>query len=77
MMPHVDYTGKPTIVNECSLKLTGVNCVKKIITDLAVFEVSEHGLNLLEIAKDTTVDEVKKKTAASFSISKNLKKINI
>lgn len=77
LMPHLDYKGKPTIVNECSLKLTGVNCVKKIITDLAVFEVNEHGLNLVEIAKDTTVDDIKRKTAAGFSISKNLKKINI
>jgi 3-oxoacid CoA-transferase len=59
---------------ECTFPLTGPRCVWKIITDLAVFDVSPiEGLTLKEIADGVTVDEVTSKTAAPFKVADDLK----
>lgn len=58
--------------------MTGKQCVSRIITDLAVFDVSfTSGLTLIEIAKGVTVDELKSKTGAAFAVSDSLKEIEI
>jgi 3-oxoacid CoA-transferase subunit B len=54
--------GSYKIVNECSLPYTGRGVVHRIITDLAVLDVTEHGLKLVELAPDVTEDEVREKT---------------
>ncbi|WWC94963.1 hypothetical protein V866_001815 [Kwoniella sp. B9012] len=74
---HVDKHGKPKVLESCSLPLTGVAVVSRIITDLAVFDVDRTnsnggGLTLIEIAEGVTVEEVKEKTGASFKIAKHL-----
>lgn len=61
--------GEPKIVRECSLPLTGAEVVNMIVTDLCVFEVHERGLVLVDIAPDTTLDDVKDHTAADFTIA--------
>jgi 3-oxoacid CoA-transferase len=59
---------------ECTFPLTGKNCVSRIITELAVFDVDfTDGLTLIETADDITVEEVQAKTEAPFRVSPDLK----
>lgn len=71
---HLCKDGSSKIVKQCSLPLTGARCVSTIITDLCVFQVDrEKGtLTLTELAPGVTVDEVKSKTAAPFSVADNI-----
>ena len=58
--------GEAKILKACTLPLTGKGVVSKIITDLAIFEVTQDGLTLVECAPDVTVEEVRQKTDAEF-----------
>lgn len=72
-MEHTDKKGRPKIVKKCEFPLTGKQCVSRIITDLAVFDVDfTHGLTLIEIADGVTVEEIKAKTEAPFAVSPDL-----
>jgi 3-oxoacid CoA-transferase subunit B len=67
-MMHTNPKGESKLLPECSLPLTGVRCVKKIVSDLAVLEVTDHGFRLLERAPGVTVEEIKSKTAGKLII---------
>lgn len=72
-MEHTNKKGESKILPKCTLPLTGKRVVNLIITELAVFEVTNEGLVLIEKWQDTSVDEIVAKTAAPFKVSPNLK----
>ena len=73
-MEHCLKNGKPKILKECSLPLTGARAVSTIVTELAVFSVDRAagGLELTDIAQGVTVDEVKSKTGCEFKVREGL-----
>ncbi|MDO5535047.1 MAG: CoA transferase subunit B [Propionibacteriaceae bacterium] len=68
MTDHVDKHGQPKIVEECSLPLTGVGVVDRIVTDLAVFDVVDGALVLRQLAPDVTEHDVRSKTEPAFTV---------
>ena len=67
-MMHTNPKGESKLLSHCTLPLTGVRCVKKIVTDLAVVDVTDKGFKLLERAPGVTVDEVKSKTEGTLIV---------
>jgi 3-oxoacid CoA-transferase subunit B len=67
-MQHTDREGNSKLLKKCTLPLTGVNCVKKIVTDLAVIQVTPAGFKLLERAPGVSVEEIKKATEGTLLI---------
>ena len=67
-MMHTNPTGESKLLRVCSLPLTGVKCVKKIVTDLAVLEVVTGGFKLLEKAPGVSIAEIRAKTAGALIV---------
>ena len=70
---HVSKDGTPKIVDVCNLPLTGKGVVKRIISDLAVFDVTADGLLLTQMARGVTLEELTEKTGAGFAVADSLK----
>ncbi|MDR6437773.1 3-oxoacid CoA-transferase subunit B [Paenarthrobacter nicotinovorans] len=66
---HNAKDGSAKIVTECTLPLTGLKCVDRIITDLAVFDIEEARLLLTRLAPGVTVEEIRSKTDAEFAVA--------
>ena len=74
-MQHTNPKGESKLLPACSLPLTGVNCVKKIVTDLAVMDIVPEGFLLLERAPGVSVEEIKSKTAGRLVIPAEVKEM--
>ncbi len=61
-MQHTNKAGESKLLRACTLPITGLKCVKKVVTELGVFEIASRGFELREIAPGVTIDEVKQKT---------------
>lgn len=68
-MSHASKDGESKILKECTLPLTGVQCVKKVVTDLAVMELIDGKFHLLERALGVSVEEIQKLTAADLVVN--------
>ena len=68
VMEHAAKDGTPKILPACDLPLTGSRCINLIITDLAVFEVRDNGLALIELAPEVTLETVAAKTTARYTV---------
>ena len=71
-MQHVNKAGESKLLPKCDLPINGVACVKKVVTELGMFEITPEGFKLVEIAPDVTVEEVKAKTLGRLVIADNL-----
>ncbi len=67
-MMHSDKNGNSKLLKKCTLPLTGVQCIKKIVTDLAVLEVTENGFKLLERAPNVSVAQIQQATEGNLVI---------
>jgi 3-oxoacid CoA-transferase subunit B len=65
-MQHCDKAGNSKLLPHCTLPLTGVGCVKKVVSDLGVFDIHDGAFHLIELAPDVTLDEVRAKTAGKL-----------
>lgn len=74
-MAHANKEGESKILRQCTLPLTGVNCVQKIVTDLAVLEVKNGAFHLLERAPGVSVEEIQTKTQGNLVIPANVPEI--
>jgi 3-oxoacid CoA-transferase subunit B len=72
VMEHVAKDGSAKLVQECTLPLTGRRCVDRVITDLAVFDVTADGFVLVELAPGVTVEQVTDATGAPFSVAESV-----
>lgn len=76
-MQHTDREGNSKILKKCTLPLTGVKCVKKIVTNLAVLEVTETAFKLLERAPGVSVEKIKKATEGTLIIEGDIPEMSI
>jgi 3-oxoacid CoA-transferase subunit B len=76
-MMHVNKAGESKILKKCSLPLTGVGCVKKVVTELAVLEVTPKGFKLLERAPGVSVEEIIKATEANLIIEGEIPEMSV
>src|SRR6187431_488950 len=76
-MMHTNPKGESKLLPTCLLPLTGVACVKKIVTELAVLEITPEGFNLLERAPGVSVDEIRSKTAGKLIIEGDIPEMKI
>ena len=78
VMAHTNKEGESKVLKECTLPLTGKACIDLVITDHCVFEVERgKGLRLIELAEGMTLEEVKAKTEAKFTVAENLSTVAV
>lgn len=76
-MQHTNPKGESKLLPKCTLPLTGLACVKKVVTDLAVLDITPDGFLLKETAPGVSIEEVKSKTLGRLIIDDNVKEMKI
>lgn len=76
-MMHTNKAGESKLLKKCTLPLTGVGCVKKVVTNLAVLELVPGGFKLLERAPGVSVEEIKKATEGNLIIEGEIPEMNL
>ena len=76
-MTHTNRKGMSKLLKKCTLPITGINCVKKIVTDLAVINITKKGFELLERAPGVTVDEIINSTDAELIINGEIAEMSL
>ncbi len=72
-MQHVDKTGNSKLLSECTLPLTGINCIEKVVTDRALLEIKDGKFIIKEVAPGFTAEDIKEITAGPVEISDHVK----
>lgn len=76
-MMHTNKRGESKLLSQCTLPITGVNCVKKIVTNLAVLDVTENGFLLQERAPGVSIEEIKQATAGKLIVPESVPEMEI
>ena len=76
-MTHTNRKGQSKLIRRCSLPITGVACVKKIVTDLAVLQITEQGFKLIERAPGVSTEEIISKTEANIIVPNEVPEMEI
>ncbi|MBD3749134.1 MAG: CoA transferase subunit B [Sphingobacteriales bacterium] len=76
-MQQVNKHGESKLLKSCTLPLTGVNCVKKIVTELGVYEVKDGAFHLLERAPGVSLEDIKKATEGKLVINSDVKEMEL
>ena len=74
-MMHSNPKGESKLLSKCTLPLTGMKCVKKIVSDLAVLDITDGGFRLLERAPGVSIEEIKSKTAGKLIVEGEIPEI--
>lgn len=74
-MMHTDKEGNSKLLKQCSLPITGLKCVKRVVTDLGFFEITENGFLLKEYAPGVTIEDIKAKTEGRLEIAEDVKEM--
>jgi len=76
-MQHTNKAGESKLLKSCTLPITGLKCVKKVVTELGVFEITQRGFELKEIAPDVTIDEIRAKTEGRLVVEGEIPMITL
>jgi len=76
-MQHVNKAGESKLLAKCSLPITGLGCVKKVVTELGVFDITHRGFELKEIAYGVSIDEVRAKTEGRLTVEGEIPIISV
>ncbi|MEP0987435.1 3-oxoacid CoA-transferase subunit B [Ekhidna sp.] len=76
-MMHTNRAGESKLLSECTLPITGVKCVKKVVTNLAVLDITPQGFKLIERAPGISVDEIKNATAGRLVVEGDIPEMKI
>jgi 3-oxoacid CoA-transferase subunit B len=76
-MMHTNRAGESKLLKRCSLPLTGVNCINKVVTNLAVLEVTDKGFKLIERAPGVSVEEIQNATEGTLIVAGDIPEMRI
>jgi len=76
-MQHTNKAGESKLLSNCTLPITGLGCVKKVVTELGVFEITERGFELRERAPGVSIDEIRSKTEGRLVVEGEIPEISL